>query len=163
MTMKHKYSKKVRILGYVIIAFELLTAVTWFAAWYGNGMVLMSIQRLAFGGGSQSFGFVNSTGGKSLTVPVTGGGFFPVTVSASLLVLNSQNQTLSQVQSSVTVSPGETKNLTLTVPNSVISSSSPLSNYYLHISLEIMSLYNLVSIGAKIELNTSVFSGGSKS
>jgi hypothetical protein len=96
-------------------------------------------------------------------VPVTGGGFFPVTVSASLLVLNSQNQTLSQVQSSVTVFPGETKNLTLTVPNSVISSSSPQSNYYLHISLEIMSLYNLVSIGAKIELNTSVFGGGSKS
>jgi len=162
LQMKHRYSGKVRLFGYCIIVFELLVTAVWIAVNYDEGMILYSFQQSTFShSNGNSIGFVNSTSGETLTLPITGAGFFATTISAGLSILNSQNQTVSQLQSSVTVSPGETKDLSLTVPSSVVASAKN-STYYLHITFTISSLSGLVGLGANVELNTCAFSGGCK-
>jgi hypothetical protein len=48
---KHRYSRKVRTVGYCVIILEILTVVVWLVAWYGNGLVVISLERSITGGG----------------------------------------------------------------------------------------------------------------
>jgi hypothetical protein len=158
---KHKYSRQVRLVGYCIIVLEVLGVFTWAAAFYGNTATLattaLSALNLSSGHG---FSMTNTTAGVVLTAPITGVGFFPVTISATAKFLNAQNQTVSQSQDSVTVSPGETKNLSVTIPSSIVQSTSSLSSYHIKVNLEVMSLYNLVSIKGDTVINSSALGGG---
>lgn len=167
MQTKLKYSKKVRALGYGIVALEVLTVFLWLAAWYGNSLVLVSIARSASGiAGGQALNFQNSTSAKALTIPVTGAGLFPVTVNISVTALDSQNKTIAQVQSGVTVSPGETKALTLSMPSSLvssISSSSSPSGYRIYVGFQTSSLFNLVGAKAEISINPKAIIGSGAS
>jgi hypothetical protein len=157
---KRGYSGKVRLFGYCIIAFELLTVALWIAALFGNGVVLVSIAANSFNKSSgEAAGFVNSTAGETLNVPVTGAGLFTTTASAQLDILNVRNMSVYQQQSSVTVRPGETQNLTMVVPTSFLNTAAN-STYYIHVSFEISSLYGLVGTGAKVVVNSCAFNGG---
>ena len=159
---KSKYSREVRLIGYCIIALEALAVFTWGAAFYGNVAVLATIGLSASNPSSgKSLSMTNTTAGVVLTLPITGVGFFPVTVSATAQLLNAQNQTVSQYQASVTVSPGETKNLTVTIPSSIAQSSSSLSSYNIKVNIQVASLYNLVGIKGKAFIEGSALGGGS--
>jgi hypothetical protein len=158
-----RYSGKVRLFGYLIIAFELLTIAVWIAAIIGNGAVLFSIAANSFNkSGGEAVGFVNSTAGETLNVPVAGAGIFSTNVSAQLNILNTQNESVYQQQSSVTVSPGETQNIVMVVPISVLQTGTN-GTYYVHISFEVSSLYGLVGTGAKVVVSTCAFNGRCKS
>jgi hypothetical protein len=145
------------MVGYGILILEVLTMVTWLIATYGNGMVLMSVENSV----SNSNGFVNGTEGPTLTIPVTGAGIFPVTANAEVMLINNQNQTLADLQGNVVVSPGETKDITITIPASdVLASGSPLSSYDFRISFKISSLSDLVGMGFGTQVNVGALSGG---
>jgi hypothetical protein len=154
---KPKHSRKVRVLGYGAIVVMLLAAVLFVMAWESNITVLFQTAESITGG----INFVNSTGGPSLTIPVKGGVFLPVTVSANITLMDSQNQTVANRQSTVTVSPGEAKNLTITIPASEVPlNGSSLNDYEVRLSLQLGSLFNLV--GARLETTTNLgtFLGG---
>jgi hypothetical protein len=149
---------KVRALGYAAIALEILTVILWVTASYGNGMVLASVVTSAAGiGGGQGANLQNTTSGVSLTVPVKGAGFFPVTVRVNVTLLNGENQTVSQAQSDVTVSPGKIQSLTLNVP---ITPGSSLSGYHIHASFQISSLGNLVGFKVGTTISAENVTGG---
>jgi hypothetical protein len=159
---KRKYSREVRLIGYCIIVFEVLSVFTWGAAFYSNVGVLASTATSALNpNGGQSVGLVNTTAGASLTVPIKGVGFFPVTVTATAQFLNSQNQTVTQVQDSVTVSPGETKNLTVLIPSSIGESKSAIDAYSIRIRLDASSMYGLVGIGGQVVIQPGKIGGSS--
>lgn len=152
-----RHSKKVRALSYSAIAVMLLAAVLSVMAWDSNIMVLyQTAESMTVG-----ISFVNSTGELSLTIPVKGGGFLPVTVIADLTLLDSQNQTVANQQSTVTVSPGEAKDLTIALPASALSlnGSSP-NDYELRLSLQLGSLFNLAGARLETTTNLGVFLGG---
>jgi hypothetical protein len=159
--MKRKYSRQVRLIGYCVIVVEVLGVFTWAAAFYGNTATLATTALSALNPSSgHGFSTTNTTAGVVLTAPITGVGFFPVTVGATAQFLNSQNQTVSHSQDSVTVSPGETKDLSLTIPSSIVQSSSSPSSYHIRVNIEVTSLYNLVSIKGKAVINSSAIGGG---
>jgi hypothetical protein len=158
---KRKHSREVRLIGYCIIVMEVLTVFTWAAAFYGNTTTLATTTLSALNPSSgHNLSFTNTTAGVVLAVPITGVGFFPVTVSATAQFLNGQNQTISQVQASVTVSPHETKNLMVTIPSSIVQSSSSISSYHIKVNLEVTSLYNLVGIKGEAVVNLGLLGGG---
>ena len=127
---KRKYSREVRLIGLCVIVFEVLAAFTWGAAFYSNvGTLATTAISAVSGSGGQSIALTNTTAGASLSVPVKGTGFFPVTVSATAQFMNSQNQTVAQVQDGVTVSPGDTRNLTMLIPSSIGESRSAIDAY----------------------------------
>ena len=149
---------KVRALGYAAIALEILTVILWVTASYGNGMVLASVVGSAAGvGGGQGANLQNTTSGVSLTIPVKGAGYFPVTVRVNITFLNGENQTVAQAQSDVTVSPGQSRNLTLDVP---ITPGSSLSGYRIHGSFQISSLANLVGFKVGATISAGNVTGG---
>jgi len=161
-----KYSREVRLMGYCILALEALTLFTWGAAFYGNAATLATTALSSINPSSaHKMSLANTTTGVTLTVPIQGVGFFPVTVTASAQFMNGQNQTVSQVKDSVTVSPGEIRNLTITIPVSLVqpgtSLSSALSGYHLGIDLQVTSLYNLVALKGGTVIEPSAMGGGS--
>lgn len=160
MERKRKYSGKVRLFGYCIVAFEIFAIIIWVLAAYGNSAVLVSLAQDSFNSASGNHGgFTNSSTGLTLSLPVTGSGFFAVTVSASVTIRNAQNQTVSQQQASVTVSPGGTQTLSLTIPESFIQSVQN-STYYAQINFEISSLSGLSGMGANVVVSSCVIRGG---
>lgn len=155
---KITYSWKVKGLGWGIVAFEIVTIILWLLAVYGNGAVAVSMVSHAFGaatGGQTEV--LNTTSGSTISVPVIGAGFFPVSVSVDATFLNNQNQTVAQVNDKVMVSPGQTSTLVLAAPNGLLSSNSTLSSYHVHADFRISSLDGLVGMGVEL---TFVPSGG---
>lgn len=148
---------KVRVLGYVAIVLEIATVMIWVAASYGNGVVLLSVVGAASGIGGQAAHLRNTTSGVSLTIPVKGAGFFPVTVKVSVTFLNGGNQAVAQTQSDVTVYPAQIGNLTLDIP---IKPGSSLSDYRVHGSFQISSVGNLLGLGAETSISTESVAGG---
>jgi hypothetical protein len=85
-----------------------------------------------------------------------------VTTRAELVLANNRtDQVLADEESAVTVSPGETQNITLTVPMSAMptNGSSP-TDYDLKINFQIGTLSNLVGAGFGTSINLGAFSGG---
>ena len=165
MMAKRKYSREVRLVGYCIIVIEVLTLFTWGAAFYGNAATLVTVASSAMNSSSaHRLSAANTTAGVTLTVPITGVGFFPVTVTAIAQFMNSQNQTVSEVKDSVTVSPAEVKNLTMTIPTSIVqpgtSLSSALSGYHIRVDLEVTSVYSLVAMKGEAVIEPSAMGGG---
>jgi len=159
--MKIRYSKKVRALGWGIIIFEILALFLWVAAIYGEGATAASIitSNLISTNGPKSI-VQNTSSGEVIALPIKGAGILPVstTISVDASYLNSQNQTVAQVSDSVTVSLGETKNLTLTVPENLVSSTGTLAGYHVYAVFEISTLGGLV--GTKLEAAAYPSSGG---
>jgi len=150
----------VRLFGYCIVAFEILAIAVWVVAAYGNSMVLVSLAQNSFNSASSNHGgFTNSSAGETLSVPVTGAGFFTVTVSASLTIRNAQNQTVSQQQATLTLPPGVTQDLSFTIPASFIQSAIN-STYYAQLSFEISSLSGLSGMGANVVVSSCLIQGG---
>ena len=94
-------------------------------------------------------------------VALTVTGFFPVTVSATAQFMNSQNQTVAQVQDGVTVSPGDTRNLTMLIPSSIGESRSAIDAYNIKISIDVSSVYGLVGISAQVVVQPGKMGGNS--
>ena len=159
---KSKYSREVRLIGYCIIVFEALTVFTSGAAFYSNvGVLASSAINTVNQSGGQSIGLTNTTAGASLSLPIKGVGFFPVTVTATALFMNSQNQTVAQVRDSVTVSPGETRNLTVLIPSSIGMSKSAINAYTIRIDLDVSSVYGLVGVSGHVVIQPSEMGGNS--
>jgi hypothetical protein len=162
VTAKHTYSREVRLIGYCIIVFEVLTVFTWGAAFYGNTSTLLNTATNALNSNSgHSIGLTNTTAGETLSVPIIGAGFFPVTISATAVFMNNQNQTVAQVQDSVTVSPGETKNLTILIPSAIGTSRTAINAYNIKINLDVLSLYGLSGIRGQVVVEPSKMGGNS--
>ena len=159
---KRKYSREVRLIGVCIIVFEVLTVFTWGAASYSNMGVLVSTAMNATNpSGGQRMTFTNTSAGASLSVPIEGTGFFPVTVTGTANFLNGQNQTVTQVQDSVTVSPGETKNFTLLIPSTIGASRSAIDAYSIRINFDVSSVSGLVGIHGQVVIQPSKIGGSS--
>jgi hypothetical protein len=151
---------KVRVLGYAAIVLEIVTVIIWVAASYGDGVVLLSVVGAASGVGGQADHLQNTTSGVSLTIPVKGAGFFPVTVKVSVTFLNGENQTVAQTQGDVTVSPAQIGNLTLDVP--IKPGYSP-SGYRVHGIFQISSLGNLLGLETETSISAENVAGGAYS
>jgi len=158
---KHKYSREVKLIGICVIVFEVLSVFTWGAAFYSNVGTLASTAINTVNPSGQSVALVNTSAGATLSVPVKGAGFFPVTITATADFLNSRNQTVAQTQDSVTVSPGETTNLTMVVPSSVGRSNSAIKAYNISINIDVSSVYGLVGITAQVVIEPSKIGGNS--
>jgi hypothetical protein len=159
---KLRYSREVRLIGICVIVFEVLAVFTWAAGFYSNVGVLADTAVNTVGSnGGQSVALTNTSAGASLTVPVKGAGFFPVTITAMADFMNGQNQTVAQAQGSVTVSPGETQNLTILIPSSIGESKSAIKAYNVRINLDVSSVYGLVGISAQVVIQPSKIGGNS--
>jgi hypothetical protein len=159
LNTKPKYSTKVRALGYAVILLEISTVILWAIAWYGNGMAMASVVESAAGiAGGQRAVLQNTTSGVSLTIPVKGGGFFPVTVNVVITFINGQNQTVAQSRGGVTVSPGQSQSLTLNFP--ISPSNATLSSYRIRGSFQISSLGNLVGFKVGTTISAENVTGG---
>lgn len=159
---KRKYSREVRLIGLCIIVFEVLTVFTWGAAFYSNvGVVANTAMNVLNSSGGQSVALTNTSSGASLSVPIKGAGFFPVTITATAYFINSENQTVAQVHDRVTVSPGETKNITVQIPSTIGESRSAINAFNIRISLDISSVYGLVGINGKVVIQPSKLGGNS--
>jgi hypothetical protein len=159
---KREYSRQVRVIGYCIIVFEVLTVFTWGAAFYGNIGTLATTATSALSPSSgNSLGATNTTAGVSLSIPIKGVGFFPVTVTGTAQFTNDQGQMVYQTQDSLTVSPGQTENFTVLIPKSITQSTSSLNSYTIKIDLEVSSLYGLVGMKTDVTVQPGKMGGNS--
>jgi len=157
---RRRYSREVKLIGYCIIAFEALAVFTWGGAFYSNVGTLASTAMSMGSGGGSGAGFTNTTTEAVLTVPIKGAGLFPVSVSATATIMNSQNQTMDRVSGNVTVSPGETRNLIFQIPLSLLNSTS-FKSETIRVSLDVSSIYGMVGMKAQADLSPGEMGGNS--
>jgi len=152
---KHRYSGKVRALGYGIIILEIVTIVVLLVAVYSNARVVTSVgsSLSTIGGNGFASALQNRTDpntGKiehAFVIPdVTNNGYLPVTLSINANFLGSAN--IPALSQSITIDPGQTKPLEILTGVGSSTNISGLSG--VHLRVEISSIAGLVGGGLTV-------------
>ena len=150
---KHRYSRKVKGLGYGIILLEIATVVLLFVAVYSNARVVASVASSLSTISGNGFGLQNYTDTsngqieRAFVIPdITNNGYVPVTLSINANFLDSQSQSVgTPLRQSITIAPGQMQPLVLPT---TLSGSSAISG--VHLSVDISSLSGLVGGGLSV-------------
>lgn len=151
-TPKHRYSRKVKALGYGIILLEIATVVLLFVAVYSNARVVTSVatELNTIKGNGFGLGTSQAANGQiqhAFVIPdVTNNGYLPVTLSINANFLGTAN--IKPLSQSITIDPNQTKSLVVLTG---IGSSSDISGVTgIHLSVEISSISGLVGGGVTV-------------
>jgi len=148
---KHRYSKKVRALGYGIILLQIATVALLFLAVYSNVRTVYSLgsSLTSLTGNGLSVQNVTSNGQiqRAYVLPkITNNGYLTVSLSVNAAFLNSQGQTVGNpLSQSLTIAPGQTRPLVL--PTGFAASSDVSGIQGVRLSVEINSIFGLVGGG----------------
>jgi hypothetical protein len=150
---KHRYSGKVRALGYGIILLEIATVALLFLAVYSNARVVTSVASSLYSIKGNGFGLENYTSNgqveHAFVIPnVSNNGYLTVTMSVNWAFFNSLGNTVGNpLSESISIAPGQSQPLVLPIGLS-IRDISGISG--VHISLGISSISGLVGGGLSV-------------
>jgi hypothetical protein len=149
---KHRYSGKVRALGYGIILLEIATVALLFLAVYSNARVVTSVASSLYS--IKGKGLENHTSNgqveHAFVIPnVSNNGYLTVTMSVNWAFFNSLGNTVGNpLSESITIAPGQSQPLVLPIDLSFRRDISSISG--VHISLGISSISGLVGGGLSV-------------
>ena len=154
-TPKHRYSGKVKALGFGIILLEIATVALLFLAVYSNARVVGSVASSLSTISGSGFGLENRTSSngqieRAFVIPnISNNGYLPVTMSINANFLDSLGGTVgTQFSDTITLAPGQTRPLELLTGLSSASDISGING--VHIKVEISSISGLVGGGLSV-------------